>query len=56
MKFDTNELDWEQFEEYKTGENEYDFSNAPKEVIQKMYSLLKDDDQIMVHKNNSNNG
>ena len=42
--------EWDEFEKYKVGDDEYDFSEAEDEEIVKVYKLLKDDDQVMVTK------
>lgn len=41
---------WEEFEKYKVGENEYDLSNATAEEVMRAYTLLENDDEIMVVK------
>ena len=41
---------WAEFDKYKVSDDEYDFSNAEDEEIVKVYKLMKDDDQILVHK------
>ena len=41
--------EWDEFEKYKVGDDEYDFSEAEDEEIVKVYKLLKDDDQVMVN-------
>jgi hypothetical protein len=40
------------FEQYKVGDGEYDLTNAEDDDIVKVYKLLKNDDQVMVTKNN----
>lgn len=42
---------WSEFDKYKVSDDEYDFSNAEDEEIVKVYKLLKDDDQVVVTKN-----
>lgn len=42
--------EWADFEEYKVGENEYDFGNADDEDIAKVFKLLAGDDEIAVSK------
>ena len=41
--------EWDEFEKYKVGDDEYDFSEAEDDDIVKVYKLLKDDDQVMVN-------
>lgn len=41
--------EWDEFEKYKVGDDEYDFSEAEDDEIVKVYKLLKDDDQVMVN-------
>lgn len=48
MELDTSDISWKAFEKYKVSDGEYDFSNATKEDVEKMYKLLKDDDEIFV--------
>ena len=43
--------EWSEFDKYKVSDGEYDFSNAEDEEIVKVYKLLKDDDQVVVTKN-----
>lgn len=43
--------EWAEFDKYKVSDGEYDFSNAEDEDIVKVYKLMKDDDQILVNKN-----
>ena len=40
---------WAEFEQYKVGDGEYDFSEANDEEIVKVYKLLKDEDQVHVN-------
>ena len=42
---------WSEFDKYKVSDDEYDFSNAEDDEIVKVYKLLKDDDQVVVTKN-----
>lgn len=42
--------EWAEFDKYKVSDDEYDFSNAKDEEIVKVYKLMKNDDQILVHK------
>lgn len=42
--------EWGDFDKYKVSDGEYDFSDAEDEEIVKVYKLMKDDDQVMVHK------
>ena len=43
--------EWSEFDKYKVSDDEYDFSNAEDDEIVKVYKLLKDDDQVVVTKN-----
>ena len=55
---DTEDADgdeWAEFDKYKVSDDEYDFSNAEDEEIVKVYKLMKNDDQILVHKDDSGN-
>ena len=47
--------EWAEFDKYKISDDEYDFSNAEDEEIVKVYKLMKNDDQILVHKDDSGN-
>lgn len=47
--------EWADFEKYKVSDDEYDFTNAEDEDIVKVYKLMKNDDQILVHKDDSGN-
>ena len=47
--------DWAEFDKYKISDDEYDFSNAEDEEIVKVYKLMKNDDQILVHKDDAGN-
>lgn len=47
------EGEWSDFDEkYKVSDNQYDFSEANDDDIVKVYKLLKDDDQVVVTKDN----
>ena len=46
-----DENGWSEFDKYKVSDEEYDFSNAEDDEIVKVYKLLKDDDQVVVTKN-----
>ena len=41
---------WSEFDKYKVSDDKYDFSNAEDDEIVKVYKLLKDDDQVVVSK------
>ena len=43
--------EWSEFEKYKVSDDEYDFSDAEDEEIVKVYKLLKNDDEVVVKKN-----
>ena len=47
--------EWAEFDKYKVSDDEYDFSDAEDEEIVKVYKLMKNDDQILVHKDDSGN-
>ena len=47
--------EWAEFDKYKVSDDEYDFTNAEDEEIVKVYKLMKNDDQILVHKDNNGN-
>lgn len=47
--------EWAEFDKYKVSDDEYDFTNAEDEEIVKVYKLMKNDDQILVHKDDSGN-
>ena len=47
--------EWAQFDKYKVSDDEYDFTNAEDEEIVKVYKLMKNDDQILVHKDDNGN-
>ena len=49
------EEEWAEFDKYKISDDEYDFSNAEDEEIVKVYKLMKNDDQILVHKDDNGN-
>lgn len=42
--------EWSDFDKYKVSDGEYDFSDAEDDEIVKVYKLLKDDDQVVVTK------
>ena len=44
--------EWSEFDKYKVDDDKYDFSDAEDEDIVKVYKLLKDDDQVVVVKDN----
>ena len=47
--------EWADFDKYKISDDEYDFTNAEDEEIVKVYKLMKNDDQILVHKDDNGN-
>lgn len=47
--------EWADFDKYKVSDDEYDFTNAEDEDIVKVYKLMKNDDQILVHKDEKGN-
>ena len=47
--------EWAEFDKYKVSDDEYDFSNAEDDEIVKVYKLMKNDDQILVHKEDNGN-
>ena len=47
---DDNDDEWSEFDKYKVSDGKYDFSNAEDDEIVKVYKLLKDDDQVVVNK------
>jgi hypothetical protein len=47
---DDNGEEWAEFDKYKVSDDEYDFTNAEDEEIVKVYKLMKNDDQILVNK------
>lgn len=49
-----NDDEWSEFDNYKVGDNKYDFSNAKDDEIVKVYKLLKDDDQVNVIQDKDN--
>ena len=49
---DEDGTEWDDFEQYKVGDNEYDLTKAKDEDIVKVYKLLNDDDQVVIHKDN----
>lgn len=52
---DTDSDEWADFDKYKVSDDEYDFTNAEDEDIVKVYKLMKNDDQILVHKEDNGN-
>ena len=49
------EDEWSEFEEYKVGDNDYDFTGVDGEVALKVYNKLNDDDEIFVTKDEEGN-
>ena len=47
--------EWAEFDKYKVSDDEYDFTDAEDEEIVKVYKLMKNDDQILVHKDDNGN-
>ena len=47
--------EWAEFDKYKVSDDEYDFTNAEDEEIVKVYKLMKNDDQILVYKDDNGN-
>ena len=47
--------EWADFDKYKVSDDEYDFSNAEDDEIVKVYKLMKNDDQILVNKDDNGN-
>ena len=47
---DADEDEWSEFEDYKIGDNDYDFTGVNGDEILKVYNKLGDDDQIFVRK------
>lgn len=47
---DKEDDEWSDFEDYKIGDNEYDFTGVNGDEILKIYNKLGDDDQIFVKK------
>ena len=41
--------EWAEFDQFKVGDGEYDFSQADDEAIVKVYKLLRDEDEVMVN-------
>ena len=54
---DTEDADdeWSDFEEYKVGDNDYDFTGVDGETALKVYNKLNDDDEIFVTKDEDGN-
>lgn len=42
--------EWSEFDDYKVGDDEYDFTNAKDDEIVKVYKLMSDEDQMVVVK------
>lgn len=53
--YDVDSDEWADFDKYKVSDDEYDFTNAEDEDIVKVYKLMKNDDQILVHKEDNGN-
>lgn len=49
------EDEWSDFEEYKVGDNDYDFTGVDGEMALKVYNKLNDDDEIFVTKDEDGN-
>ena len=50
---ENDDEEWSDFDEkYKVSDNQYDFSEANDDDVVKVYKLLKDDDQVVVTKDN----
>ena len=49
------EDEWSDFEEYKVGDNDYDFTGVDGETALKVYNKLNDDDEIFVTKDEDGN-
>ena len=49
------EDEWSDFEEYKVGDNDYDFTGVDGETALKVYNKLNDDDEIFVTKDEEGN-
>ena len=49
------EAEWSDFEEYKVGDNDYDFTGVDGEMALKVYNKLNDDDEIFVTKDEDGN-
>jgi hypothetical protein len=54
---DTEDADdeWSDLEEYKVGDNDYDFTGVDGETALKVYNKLNDDDEIFVTKDEEGN-
>ena len=46
---ESSEDEWAEFDQFKVGDGEYDFSQADDESIVKVYKLLRDEDEVMVN-------
>lgn len=47
------EDEWAEFDKYKVGEDEYDFTNAQDDEIVKVYKLLKNGDEVVVNQSDN---
>lgn len=47
--------EWGEYDEYKVGDNEYDFTGVDGDLALKIYQALSDDDQISVKKDDEGN-
>ena len=47
--------EWSDFEQYKVGDNDYDFTGVDGETALKVYNKLGDDDQIFIKKDEDGN-
>lgn len=52
---DGQDDEWAEFDKYKMSDDEYDLSDAEDDEIVKVYKLMKDDDQIIVHNDECGN-
>lgn len=54
--YDNGEEDeWSQFDDYKGEDDTYDFTGADSDTFIKVYKLLKDDDQVVIQKDDNGN-
>ena len=51
---DVKGKEWKDFDKYKIGNGEYDFSNVEDKDMGKIYSILQDSDQIVVKQEDDN--
>lgn len=51
----SEEDEWSQFDDYKGEDDTYDFTGADKDTFVKVYKLLKDDDQVVIQKDENGN-